>query len=923
MKKLLLILFTTLSFYAQAQLDPAFGNNGISFAGNEGISGASEIIESPSGKYYATGTYQSNYYYYPFVLAFEHDGTPDASFGNNGVLLLSSDTALYFSSYMLEQADDGKIYLGYTRFKNNAGSRATVRQIDTFGVVNPAFGNAGLLSYTSPNFNDILLVDMQLDLKNKIVLSARYRTTSGDYHVHQSRYLSNGLIDASFNSGGVDTSFEMDPAYAIRTRNMPDSSIISCYKRDNFSSFTFIKFDKNGKIDSSFGTNGSFHYFFHINGSSIPSEVTDLHVMDDTTLLFGGVRTLSNNEYLCMGRLQNNGTLDSTFGANGIVAHNTISRSGTIILDAQDRIYVNDLGSFKVHRYLSNGTFDINFAVGGTYNLRPYVFTGASRFLLLTDSTKILISGGYTDELKKNSKISLQRFNLSQTIDNSFGTQGAVEPSIGLAADYTFGICVSKNDQLVMVGRSAIPSTNFFARSNIGLVSKLEKNGSLDATFGRNGLETYPRFSSAHDVIEQADGKLIVAGTDGNGNSFTMTRLFPNGAIDSSFAIDGFSQARHFYNRDYLAVIDQDSQGRIYASSSRNRALTMFRYTADGFGDSTFAMDFPNFPGQAIIDLNGGPIQERLTFFPQDLSVLSDDKPVVSGFYNALGVFNSKGGIVRWLPTGVPDSSFGVNGLATLDLSPDSVVFWQHSIQDNGKIVAAGYRQKNGIKDIVVARFNSNGTPDNFFGTNGYVTYSINGFNDQGNTVITQSAGTIMIMGNAQLNATLPLNEFYAMRLTKTGNLDNTYGTNGVFKFSTSTNGDEIIFKSVMDSEGRIVLAGYSNQDGQDEMFAAKLLTSFAVGVLDVEESSQILFLYPNPIRDQANLDFELNDKQTISIQLVDMTGRVVKRFAQQQSFERGKHTLPLGFENLANGNYILQLGNASFNQSIQLTVGK
>ena len=920
MKKILFFLVFTISLQAQAQLDPSFGNNGISIIGNAGISASTGIVESPSGKYYVTGNYQNNYYYYPFVLAYEHDGTPDASFGNNGLLTFPSDTSLYFSAHLLKLSTDGKLYVGYTRFKNNAGSRATIRQVDTFGVINPSFGSGGLLSFTSPNFNDILLQDMVLDVSQNIVVSARYRMMTPDYNLYQSRYLPNGQIDPSFNSGGVDTTFEMDPSYSIHTLAMPDSSIISCYKRDNASSFSFIKFKQNGVIDSSFGNNGSFHSFYHIFGSPVQSIVGDLKLINDSTILFGGHRVLSNNDFLCMGRLKSTGALDSTFGANGIATYNTMGNSGKIVTDNQDRIYVNNLLNYNVYRYTPIGTFDTGFGTAGTYNARPNIFNGLSRFMLLTDNSKIIMTGSNTSQLNTNFQTSLHRFNLSQTLDNSFGNQGIADRSIGLAADYSFGICMTENtNRYVMVGQSGIPSTNFFAQSRLGLISKIENNGNLDQSFGRNGLETFNRFATIHDVLEQTDGKLIVSGHNGNGNRFRVARLFSDGRVDSSFATNGFSTADHLYNRDFHTSIAQDSKGRIYGNSSRNRDIALFRYTADGQGDTTFANDLQNLPGQAILRY-----QAVFSFFlPQDLSVQSDDKPIISGMTRIIPDTFSQGYLMRWLETGVPDSTFNQDGVALFNIQPDSSVFWQHRIQSDGKIVASGYRQSNGVRDILVARYNSNGSIDNSFNGNGYTTFSINGFKDEGNTLTVQPDGKIMIMGNAQINASLPLNELYALRLNSNGSLDNSFGTNGIFKFSTSTNGDEFCYQSILDKEGKIILAGYTNQDGHDEMFAAKFLTGLSIGLIDRNLVAQTLLLYPNPIQDQAKLNFELDKSQSINIRLVDMTGKTVKQLVTNQKFEKGEHTVSLQFNGLSNGNYLLQIGNASMNQTVQLTVRK
>jgi hypothetical protein len=53
------------------------------------------------------------------------------------------------------------------------------------------------------------------------------------------------------------------------------------------------------------------------------------------------------------------------------------------------------------------------------------------------------------------------------------------------------------------------------------------------------------------------------------------------------------------------------------------------------------------------------------------------------------------------------------------------------------------------------------------------------------------------------------------------------------------------------------------------------------------------------------------------------MTGKTVRQFVTNQKFEKGEHTVSLQFNGLSNGNYLLQIGNASMNQTVQLTVRK
>jgi hypothetical protein len=66
----------------------------------------------------------------------------------------------------------------------------------------------------------------------------------------------------------------------------------------------------------------------------------------------------------------------------------------------------------------------------------------------------------------------------------------------------------------------------------------------------------------------------------------------------------------------------------------------------------------------------------------------------------------------------------------------------------------------------------------------------------------------------------------------------------------------------------------------------------------------------PNPVRDQANISFSLNDPMQVILSLCDLQGRVVWA-SEAQTFASGKHTMPVDVQNLSQGSYIVRLMNS------------
>jgi uncharacterized delta-60 repeat protein len=99
------------------------------------------------------------------------------------------------------------------------------------------------------------------------------------------------------------------------------------------------------------------------------------------------------------------------------------------------------------------------------------------------------------------------------------------------------------------------------------------------------------------------------------------------------------------------------------------------------------------------------------------------------------------------------------------------------AIQENGKIVAAGTSNNGVSSDFAIVRYNSNGSLDNTFDTDGIVTLDFDNTDDYGSSVIIQPEdGKIIVVGYSFINSIYQLT---LARYNSNGSLDNTFGTNG------------------------------------------------------------------------------------------------------------------------------------------------
>ena len=134
-------------------------------------------------------------------------------------------------------------------------------------------------------------------------------------------------------------------------------------------------------------------------------------------------------------------------------------------------------------------------------------------------------------------------------------------------------------------------------------VIRLNIDGSLDATFGSGGMQSYPNIpGTANAVALQTDGRIVMAaggeGQKANGSEgqFLVARLDPNGTLDTSVDNTGFLTVvgpglGDGFNPNGTNAVVVEPDGRIVADGSSddpNIAFQLARIDANGTLDPTF-----------------------------------------------------------------------------------------------------------------------------------------------------------------------------------------------------------------------------------------------------------------------------------------------------------------------------------------------
>jgi uncharacterized delta-60 repeat protein len=178
--------------------------------------------------------------------------------------------------------------------------------------------------------------------------------------------------------------------------------------------------------------------------------------------------------------------------------------------------------------------------------------------------------------------------------------------------------------------------------------------------------------------------------------------------------------------------------------------------------------------------------------------------------------------ISRTLSDGAPDGSFGDNGKVIIFSGNDGVgnALTTLDTDEQGAVYVLGERKDpfTVIEEAVVKKLASDGSTDNGFGTGGETVFRISpiGSFTRARDLKVLANGQILVLMDTRFSTTSPVGlgtEYCVAKLKTDGNLDSTFGVNGLSYVVDNTLND-LASKMVIQSDGKIVLAGTVSVSG-------------------------------------------------------------------------------------------------------------
>jgi uncharacterized delta-60 repeat protein len=352
------------------------------------------------------------------------------------------------------------------------------------------------------------------------------------------------------------------------------------------------------------------------------------------------------------------------------------------------------------------------------------------------------------------------------TQDNTFGVDGKIITPFYENELEIWDAAIQRDNKIVISGEGSLllPDDTLTGIS----VIRYNTDGGLDSNFGINGraMHDFGYYSTGGAIAVQDDGKIISAGWevidpfDDDKNNLVAVRFLEDGRLDSSFGING-EVVSNFGKRPLIFDMVIQPDKKILMGGSLGPYFFLIRYTSEGKIDSSFGTN-----GYVITEFGGLPSINSIALQP-------DNKILVAGNSDVTAAF------ARYMPDGSPDASFGNGGKFTYNFNAQYSVINNILLLPDGSFIASG--KVGGFdEEMLVSKFDSNGTINPEFGNDGFRVVNFNGLQSKAVSAFLQPDNKIVVTGSAYKAFIFGKEEFALCRLQQNGNLDSSFGINGI-----------------------------------------------------------------------------------------------------------------------------------------------
>jgi uncharacterized delta-60 repeat protein len=375
------------------------------------------------------------------------------------------------------------------------------------------------------------------------------------------------------------------------------------------------------------------------------------------------------------------GSLDTGFGSGGFAvaplgswvgaAASAVQPDGKVVTAGE--ALINNRQYMVSSRFNANGSLDPSYGNGGWVVIDVGGASGGNALALQSDGKIVIAGTGYGPNYALD--FAAARLLPNGTLDSTFGKGGIATVPVGSYA-IAQAVVITTSGQIVLGGGAVVGQKEF-------AVARLNSNGSIDNTFGTNGVTTFPQAGYAWGMVQQSDGKLVLAGQPGSGSAYLVGRVLANGAVDTSFGQGGVVTIP-LGSQAYGDAIALQSDGKLIVAGSaytNTVVAAAARLLPSGALDPTYG--------------NGG-IASVQDYYGVNAATVDGSGRVVLGGVGATAV--------RFTPSGSIDQTFGRGGLAVATIGSNDAANGVTIDPNSGDVVLSGVTTVYGRTSLSVIK---------------------------------------------------------------------------------------------------------------------------------------------------------------------------------------------------------------------------
>lgn len=398
-----------------------------------------------------------------------------------------------------------------------------------------------------------------------------------------------GTLDTTFGTGGKISNNFGGNNLAYDSVLQPDGKIIvvgNTYSIAPGSSFLTVRYLPNGDVDTSFGNLGSATTLIgdHCSAQAVALQSDGKIVVAGSSYAPSG--DISTSDIMIV-RYNDDGSLDTTFGNNGItsIILNYSQSINTLLIQGNGKIIIGGLFSLLdnpsqdtmgLARFNTDGSLDTTFGTDG-YVYTPNIYRGEIMDMKFIDNEDIIAVGrGFIV-----SNYLMARYTSEGQVVNSFGTNGngIVQEAYNQIAQ--LNKCVISSDKDIYIAGATYNGTKYNA-----FITKYDSNGVKDITFGSDGkiLRDFgsTKSSFADDISIDYNNNLILGYTLGatNDYDFGLESYNLDGTLNTSFGSNGYFTTTFGSGHEYFrTMLIQPDNKIVMAGNKGNQVVARVNNT--------------------------------------------------------------------------------------------------------------------------------------------------------------------------------------------------------------------------------------------------------------------------------------------------------------------------------------------------------